>query len=112
MADLSWVNEPWVTLLRAAREEHGPTAVGRTIGYSASVVIDVCEGRYKADPGRVKEAVMATIGAAEVTCPVLGVIGLDACRKHRKAPFSATNPLRVRLWKACRSCPNNPDAQP
>ena len=103
------MSEPrWITLLRSARAAHGPTAVGRTIGYSASVVIDVCEGRYKADTGRVEEAVLATLGRAEVECPVLGTIGLDACRRHRAAPFSASNPLRVRLWTACKTCPNNP----
>ena len=107
----SYLTEPWCEVLRAKREEIGPTKLSRLIGYSPATVIEVCEGRYKADPKGVREAVEARLMSAEVACPVLGVIALDACRAHRSAPFAVTNPLRVQLYHACRVCPNNPNAQ-
>lgn len=98
----------WLAVLRAARAAHGPTHVGKVIGYSAAVVIGVCEGTYAASTHRVEEAVRATLMASEVPCPVLGAIPLQTCRKTRAQPFSAASPTRVRLWRTCPTCPHNP----
>lgn len=98
----------WLSVLRAARAAHGPTHVGKLIGYSAAVVIGVCEGTYAASTSRVEEAVRATLMASEVHCPVLGAIPLRTCRQTRTAPFSAASPIRVRLWRTCPTCPLNP----
>ncbi|MEO0558200.1 MAG: transcriptional regulator [Bacteroidota bacterium] len=105
-----WTDEPWCQVLRAKRNELGATKVSKLIGYSAPTVIEVCKGSYGADPKGVREAVEARLMAAEVRCPVLGVIPLDDCRTHRTAPFAVTNPLRVQLHRACQECPNNPNA--
>lgn len=106
-----WHAEPWVRLLEAAYETNGPKAVADRIGYSAGLVTAIVRGYYDANPAKVADAVMATLGQAEVDCPVLGTLPLTSCRRHRTAPFSAASPLSVRLWKACRTCPNNPDSQ-
>lgn len=105
-----WYYEEWVQLLQAAREEHGPTAVGKMINKSAALVIGVCDGTYKADPRtNIKRAVLAAFGVELVSCPIGGEIELAACDSHRNAAFVASNPLRVRYWRACQTCPNNPD---
>lgn len=113
-----WFSEPWVELLQAARAQYGPKATGerlahagRTKGYSAATVIGVCEGTYQADPSGIREAVMIRLANVDVECPVLGTISLGTCGEHRHAEFRATNPLRVRLWQACKTCPNNPNRE-
>ena len=42
-----------------------------------------------------------------VACPVLGVLGRNECLREQAADFSAANPLRVQLYRACRNgCPH------
>jgi len=102
--------DDWRALLQRAYEADGPTAVGAALGYSPATVIGVVKGTYGADASRVARRVVEIYGQDVVACPVLGAIPVTDCALHRRAPFAATNPLRVRLWKACRSCPHNPDA--
>ena len=52
---------------------------------------------------------MATV-AAGVGCPILGEISKRACLDHQGRKYSATNPLRVKLFRACKTCPNRRDS--
>ncbi len=106
----AWHAEPWVRLLETAYEADGPGATAERLGVSPAMVTAVVRGYYASSLDRIRTAVRETLAAEAVACPVLGEITLAACRKHRTADFSASNPLRVRLWKACRVCPNNPDS--
>ena len=52
--------------------------------------------------GKVEAILMVTI----ITCPVLGVMGINGCLREQAKPFSSANPLRVQLYRACRNgCP-------
>lgn len=101
-----------MALLQAARASIGPKRTGEMIGYSAPVVIAVCDGTYPANPARVREAVEAHLGAATVPCPVLGDLALTECRRYRTAEFSPSNPVRARLYRTCPRCPFNPASKP
>ena len=105
----AWYHEPWVAVLVAAYEAEGPTSVARRLGVSPSMVTAVARGYYDSSLDTIREAVAEVLMATEVACPVLGPLPLAACRHHRERPFAATNPLRVRLYAACRTCPNNPN---
>lgn len=108
-----WYRHPrerWVDLLIAEYEAHGPKATGARLGVSAGMVTGVARGYYASSVDTIREAVRAVFGRASVDCPVLGEVELATCRHHRSRPFAATNPLRVRLYRTCRSCPNNPNA--
>lgn len=105
----AWHAEPWVRSLEASYEEVGPGATGRILGVSPSMVTGVVYGYYESSLDRIREATRERLQHVEVACPVLGAIELADCKRHRTAPFAATNPARVRLWRACRTCPNNPD---
>lgn len=52
--------------------------------------------------GKVEAILMVTI----ITCPVLGIMGINECLREQAKPFNSANPLRVQLYRACRNgCP-------
>ena len=106
-----WYREPWVALVRAAYEADGPAATARRLGVSPSMVTAVARGYYAHSLDTIRRAALEALTATTVGCPVLGELALAECRRHREAPFRASNPLAARLWRACRSCPHNPSAE-
>lgn len=98
----------WIELLRAACAASTQAAVARRLGYSATVVNQVLSGRYTGDLTRVKAAVEGALMNAQVECPVCGPIPRQRCIEHQRAPFRATSPMSVQLYRACRGgCPNS-----
>jgi len=46
---------------------------------------------------------------SQVLCPyLLTGISAEECRAFAVAPMSTSNPEKLRHWRACRRCPNNP----
>jgi len=37
---------------------------------------------------------------------------VQRCATEQTKPFAATNPQRIKLWKACQSCPLNKANKP
>lgn len=107
-AEAAWGTPPdWIIVLADECDRAGSqAALGRAIGYSAGVVNAVLGNVYKGDLGRVEAKVRGRFMHASVECPVLGSISTADCLDHQKRPLMATNPQRVRLWRACRTCPN------
>lgn len=99
----------WMAILRAQVDTHGQAATAARLRYSSSVVSQVLSGTYRGRVDRVAQRVIEVYGGLEVSCPVLGTIELSRCAEERLRPFAATNPLRVRLYRACQGCPNNPN---
>lgn len=97
----------WVAVLRAECATSSQKEVARRIRYSQATVSQVLSGTYGGDLAAVRMAVEGGLMHAELECPVLGPIGREQCREHQNRGFSATNPARVALWKACKGCPNN-----
>lgn len=97
----------WVVVLA---EECGKTSqnrVARRLNRSASLVSHVIRNKYEGDMVAVEDVVRGVFMSSTVTCPALGSISTAACRDWmRKAhAFSNENSERVRLYRACRSCP-------
>ncbi len=101
----------WIDVLRAEVERTSQAAVAKRLGYSGSVVSQVLSGTYAGRLDNVERAVRDVIGVASVPCPVLGSIHETKCAELRNRPFAATNPSRVAMWRACRTCPLNPKNQ-
>jgi len=93
-----------LALLEKAIAEKGQAQVARELGYSAAAICQVAGGTYKGDAGRILRRAAEVYGTETTECPVLGRIGLGRCAEERTRSFSAASPLRLRLWKACRSC--------
>lgn len=80
---------------------------GRPRGYSAATVHQLINGAYKAKSlTPIEDAIRATLLRENVDCPALQSIPLAACLdwQAKAAKLSATNPQRVRMYRACRGC--------
>ena len=98
----------WLAALRAECAVSTQARVAARIGYSAAVVNQVLKGTYKGDVNRVREAVEGGLLGAAVECPVLGELARHRCLENQRRAFGATNPVRVELYRACRSgCPHS-----
>lgn len=93
----------WITVLREAVASSNLSAVAKLIGYAPGSISGVLKGKYGASTKRLQEAVEGGLMGAAVQCPVAGEIPRQRCIEHQRAPFAATNPMRVRLYRACRS---------
>jgi len=103
-------NDARLELLRDAVTEHGSQAkVGKRLGYSSATVSQVLSGNYGGQLDAFLTRVEEVFGRAEISCPVLGQILLPECVEERRKPFTTANPHRVRMFQACRTCPNNSD---
>ncbi len=91
-------------LLRSAVAASSQAEVARRVGRSAAAINQVLRGTYAGNPEIILERVAAEYGPDSVNCPVMGEVPLAQCLESRNRPFSATNAMRVRLYKACRQC--------
>ncbi len=99
--DLAWLDE-----LRRYRDINGGKKAAEVIGYSATVVSQVLSATYKGDLSAVKAKVEGALMGMTVDCPVVGELPRNRCLEYQRLPFSATNPMRVRLAQTCPTCPH------
>jgi len=100
----------WMTELKNACSAMSQRRVAELIGYSPAVVSQVLKGTYKGDLSSVEEAVKGALMGLTVECPIIGELPRHRCIEHqrRAANFAATNPMRVQLYRMCRSgCPHS-----
>lgn len=97
----------WLKLLGNECEKSSLRAVGARIGYSSATISMVLKGTYKGDIKAVERAVNIKLGNDFIDCPMLGNITADICTGHQTKPFSSSSSFRIKMFKACRECPNN-----
>jgi len=99
----------WIAALAAELDKAGKVApVAARVGYSASALSSVINGSYTGRLAHIQDAVERTLMRDRVKCPVLGTITGEKCERfQRRKTAPATNPVSVRLFKACHSgvCP-------
>lgn len=93
-------------LARLVEQEGSKAAAAARLGINRASVSTLLANRYPANTDRMSKTIMAW--AALVECPVLGQISGDQCQNERNKPFLGSNPTRIRLYRACQNCPNNP----
>lgn len=91
-------------LLRQKVKDLGQAEVANRLGYSKATVSLVINDKYNGNLNSVLLKVKEVFGGLKVSCPVLGEIDLSECAENKRQPFSASNPLRVRLFKTCKWC--------
>ena len=98
----------WVAALaQAADATASQSAIGKRIGISASAVSAIIANNYSGSTRIVEAKVRGALMSQRVECPVLGSLARNDCVANQSLPFSAANPQRAQLYKACRSgCPN------
>jgi hypothetical protein len=94
----------WVVVLAQACDASSQVQVGKRLGVSGSLVNQIVHNRYSAGLDRIEQRVRGELMAETVDCPVLGEISTRRCLDEQQRPFASTNPLRVQLYRACRSC--------
>lgn len=96
----------WLDVLRAECAASTQSAVAKRLQVSSSMVNQALQGRYKGNLDRLKARVEGVFMGETVDCPVIGSLRRDRCIEYQGRKFAATNPLRVALSIACKSCPN------
>ena len=96
----------WLAALRLECQRTSQARAGARLGVSGSTVNQVLKGSYRGDMTRVKGLVEGALMDATVACPVLGELPRNRCLENQRRPFEATNPTRVALYHACKTCPN------
>jgi hypothetical protein len=108
-ATRAWNAAPpdWIVVLADECDRINQSAAAKILGVSAAMVNQALKNAYQGNLSRLETRVRGEFMKQVVFCPVLGEINSRDCQDHAGAKFSATNPLRVQLYKACRTCPNN-----
>ena len=102
----------WVAALAAACDRLGSQGkVGKQLGISDSAVN---QALGRSNPAlrldRIEQKVRGEFMRQTVICPVLGEISTRDCLDYQQRKFRPTNPARVALFKACKTCPNREGA--
>lgn len=108
----AWGDNPpeFIRVLARLVDESGScTAAADRVGINRASVSTLLANKYPAGTARMEKTIMAW--AALVDCPVLGKITGEQCRIERQKPFVGSNPQRIRLYRACRSCHRNHDCK-
>lgn len=97
----------WIKALAAACDATNQTKVAARLGRSSSLVSAVLRRKYRGDLHAVEELVRGHLLAGTINCPALGVLPLHECSTWvtKARDFQNTNTLRVRMYRACRTCP-------
>jgi DNA-binding XRE family transcriptional regulator len=97
----------WLAALADECDATSQAQAAERIGFSRATVSLVLSGKYRGSLPNVARAIRITLMSGTVECPILGEISEAECDLHQRAPFSSSNSMRVRLYKACRSCRHN-----
>lgn len=97
----------WITILAEQARVLGQEEVSKRLGISKTVVSQLINDKYPGDMSRMQKLVEGAFMEHLVECPILGAIPLHQCDKHQ-GNKSTSNPIRLRLYRACRSgCPHS-----
>lgn len=99
----------WVEALAQECAASSQNKVAVRLGRSATMISQVLSNTYPGDLIDLEERFRAEFQAAVVVCPALGQIPASDCLAWRKKAreFQNTNSLRIRMFRACRSCKLN-----
>lgn len=99
--------QAWLKVLREQCVNTSQAAVARRLGVSPALINQTLKGVYQGNMARVQALVEGEYLGRTVMCPVLDELPANRCMEYQSRPFAATNPLRVKLFRACRACPHN-----
>jgi hypothetical protein len=107
-AALAWGSPlpDWIRALAEACDDAGLRATAGKLNVSPAM-LSLAIGRKRANLDWIKGKVERLLLVSMVACPALGVMSKDECLQKQAMPYSNANPLRMQLYRACRSgCPH------
>lgn len=96
----------WIARLRTFARENSIAEAAVKVRRSRTAISLLLAGKYPAKSLTPLRHAVELAFRERVPCPVLGQIDSAACADHAARPLNTTSPQAVRLWRACRSCPN------
>ena len=87
-------------------------AVALQLNVSASAVNQLLKGTYRGDVSGMEQRIRGVFMRVTVQCPVLGEISTKTCLDEQRRRVVFTNPLRVQLARACKTCPHRKEGAP
>ena len=104
----AWETPPdWLLGLATACDRSSLRTVAIRLGVSPTLISLVANNKYPAPTAHLEKQVRAILlPPGDVYCPVLGTITAEYCQHEQNMPFVSTNPLRVKLYRACIGCTN------
>lgn len=93
----------WVRELAEQCDKASQAKVAKLLDNSGTVISRVLANSYPGNVNKIAEKVRGHFLAEEVACPVLGSIPRQNCIAEQETPLSFTNPLRPRVYNACRN---------
>ncbi len=108
MVRRKWGANPpaWILALAEECDRTGQTKAAQRLGKSSAVVNQALQNKYTGRMDLLEERVRGEFLRETVACPVLGSMSKRDCIDHQARKYSPTNPMRVKLRRACRTCPN------
>lgn len=97
----------WIVVLAEECDRTSQVQASKRLNVSGAMVNQALRNAYNGRLDRLEERVRGEFMNEKVACPVLGEISSRECLDHQRRPYSASNHMRVALFRACRSCPNN-----
>jgi len=98
-------------LVSAVQRLGTQTAVAKQLGVSASAVSNALKGYYIGDVDALAQRIRGALMNELVSCPVMGELSAKHCLDYQTRPLVFTNPTRVRLHRACKTCPHRKAAK-
>lgn len=91
--------------IRQLAQLHGICKTARELGIDKGSVSRIVKG----DGAITGKRITAWLSRGLLACPVLGVVSRAACAAHAAfattaASFGISNPVKLRLYSACRDC--------
>lgn len=101
----------WRQLFDAAVAKHGPVNLAVMLGYSNHTLVSRIKNGHVEASGQFQARVMDRLYIV-AQCPATGLEEQRShCKQiaHAKAPTH--NPLAMRTWKVCQTCPHKPEKE-
>ena len=109
----SWGTEPprWISLLADEVRVTNRKIAAERIGVSRSAVSLALANRYPSpSTASIEKRVLEALDGLK--CPAQErTISVEQCRDYRTRPAPTHNPMAMRMWRHCQTCPNNPNRQ-
>jgi hypothetical protein len=96
----------WLDLLKNKVELLGRRQVEADTSMSKTTLSLVLNDKYPGNLSNIESQVIIAYTNTTVACPVLGDIAVKRCNTEQIKGFSPSNPQRIKLYKACATCPH------
>ena len=99
----------WFALLTEEVANTSIAATARRLGYSRTAISLVMGGKYPGGTDKLAAKVLEVLGST--SCPHLERTVTPAECAANSGPMPTSSPAALRLWRACKACPNKPQTE-